>query len=456
MTANQAKPPFTPAQHSTTPAPGRASVQTGSASGDRTRTVLRGSVLRGTALGGTVLGGTELREDALTGAQILADAAVVVDGEELSYVGPGSGLVPRPGDVVVELAAGAVLVPGLVDLHCHGAYGVDFSGADAEEARRAVEALHTTGATTVMASLVTSAPATLLRQLALLADLAEEGLIAGLHLEGPFLAEARCGAQDPQWLRAPDLGLAREFVSAARGQLRTMTYAPELPGAAALVELLAENGVVPSLGHTACSPEEAEQSLALARQHLTASGVPQEAARPTVTHLFNGMDPIHHRAPGALSACLRAAKAGGAAVELITDNTHLDPYLVATMFDLLGAENIALVTDSMSAAGLADGQYQLGPSEVTVREGVARLASTGSIAGGTATMLDLVRNSVRAGASLNDAVTSAAAVPAGVLGRGQEIGVLAAGAAADLLVLGPALELARVMRRGQWLAPQPA
>ena len=439
MTADQAKAPHPPAN----PA---ASVPAGHSLGGRARTVLRGTVVRGTALRGS----------AATGARTLADAAVVVDGEELSYVGPAGGVQTRPGDVVVELAAGEVMVPGLIDLHCHGGYGVDFSGADAQEARRAVEALHATGATTVMASLVTSAPETLLRQLALLADLAEEGLVAGLHLEGPFLAEARCGAQDPKWLLDPDLGLARELISAARGQLRTMTFAPELPGAAALVELLAANGVVPSLGHTACSPTEAAQSLELARQFLTKSGAPAEAARPTVTHLFNGMDPMHHRAPGALSACLRAAKAGAAAVELITDNTHLDPYLVATMFDLLGAENIALVTDSMSAAGLADGQYQLGPAEVTVRDGVARLASTGSIAGGTATMLDLVRNTVRAGVSLNDAVTSAAAVPAGVLGRGQEIGVLAAGAAADLLVLGPELEPARVMRRGQWLAPQPA
>lgn len=437
MTANQAKAPHPSAN----PA---ASGPTGHSPVSRARTVLRG----------TVVGGTTLRSSAATGVRTLADAAVVVDGEELRYVGPAGGVQTRPGDVVVELAAGEVMVPGLIDLHCHGGYGVDFSGADAQEARRAVEALHATGATTVMASLVTSAPETLLRQLALLADLAEEGLVAGLHLEGPFLAEARCGAQDPRLLRDPDLGLAREFISAARGQLRTMTFAPELPGAVALVELLAENGVVPSLGHTACSPAEAAQSLVLARKFLTKSGVPSEAARPTVTHLFNGMDPMHHRAPGALSACLRAAKAGAAAVELITDNTHLDPYLVATMFDLLGAENIALVTDSMSAAGLADGQYQLGPSGVTVQDGVARLASTGSISGGTATMLALVRNVVRAGISLHDAVTAAAAVPAGVLGRGQEIGVLAAGAAADLLVLGPALEPARVMRRGQWLAPQ--
>ncbi|MFZ3415381.1 N-acetylglucosamine-6-phosphate deacetylase [Arthrobacter sp. 3Tela_A] len=390
-----------------------------------------------------------LRGPAVTGP-LLADAAVAVDGGVITYAGPQRGLDVRPDDDVVDLAAGEVLIPGLVDLHCHGAYGVDFSRADASSIREAVAGLHRAGTTTVMASLVTDEPESLLRQVALLAGLAEEGLIAGIHLEGPFLSEVRCGAQDPRWLLAPDLELAEALIRSSRGQLRTMTYAPELPGADALVELLTASGVIPSLGHTACTAEQAHESLKLAANHLAASG--GETVRPTVTHLFNGMDPIHHRAPGAVSACLRAAKAGNAAVELIADNTHLDPYLVAAMFDLLGAGNITLVTDSMAASGLADGQYRLGPADVLVQDGVARLSTTGSIAGGTAAMADLVRNAVGAGVKLADAVTSAAAVPAGVLGRGQELGSLLAGASADLLVLDEALAPVRVMRRGRWLS----
>lgn len=398
-------------------------------SADRPRLVLRGTAVLET---------------------LLPDAAVVLDAGVVTYAGPQSGLTPAPADDVVDLAPGQVMVPGLVDLHCHGAFGVDFSRADAAAIREAVSGLHRAGSTTVMASLVTDEPEVLLRQVALLAGLAEEGLVAGIHLEGPFLSEVRCGAQDPRWLLAPDLELAEALIRAGRGWLRTMTYAPELPGADAMVELLAGHGVTPSLGHTACTAEQAHESLVRARQLLAASG--QSGARPTVTHLFNGMDPMHHRAPGAVSACLRAAKAGNAAVELIADNTHLDPYLVATMFDLLGAGNIALVTDSMAAAGLADGQYRLGPAEVLVQDGVARLVSTGSIAGGTAAMADLVRNAVRAGVPLADAVMSAAAVPAGVLGRGQELGVLVPGASADLLVLDEALVPVRVMRRGHWLS----
>lgn len=400
---------------------------------------------------------TVLRGRALLGSGIAENSAVAVAGTGILYAGPEAGLaaalsaaeVPAGDDLnTIALAPGQLAVPGLVDLHCHGGYGVDFPSADAAAARTALHRMRAAGTTTVLASLVTAAPADLFSGLEMLAGLAAAGDIAGIHLEGPFLAAARCGAQDPRWLLEPDLEFAQELVRAGRGQLRTMTYAPELPGADALVELLTASGVIPSLGHTACTAEQAHGSLKLAAKHLAASG--GETVRPTVTHLFNGMDPIHHRAPGAVSACLRAAKAGTAAVELIADNTHLDPYLVAAMFDLLGAGNIALVTDSMAAAGLSDGQYRLGPAEVTVSGGVARLASTGSIAGGTAAMLDLVRNAVGAGVSLADAVTSAAAVPAGVLGR-RDVGRLVAGGAADLVVIGPDLERVRVMRRGQWL-----
>ncbi|MCC3302736.1 N-acetylglucosamine-6-phosphate deacetylase [Arthrobacter sp. zg-Y895] len=394
---------------------------------------------------------TVLRGGAVTDGRTLPDATVAVEGAVLAYAGPTEGFEPRPGDLLVELAAGEVLVPGLVDLHCHGGHGVDFSGADTAEMRRGIAALHATGTTTFLASLVTDSPDALLPQLEVLAGLAEEELIAGTHLEGPFLAEARCGAQDPRWLLDPEPALAQKFISAARGTLRTMTYAPERSGADELIELLAGNGIIPSLGHTACSPEQAGQALARSRQALSRQVPSAVPPRPTVTHMFNAMDPLHHRAPGALTACLRAAKAGAAVVELIADNVHLDPALVATMFELLGADNIALVTDSMAAAGLEDGNYRLGPAAVTVLAGTARISDTGAIAGGTASMLDLVRNSVRAGVSLADAVTAAAVVPARVLGMEQQIGQLMQGGAADVLVLGPDLELRGVMRRGKWL-----
>lgn len=412
---------------------------------------------------------TVIRGRALLGSGFADNSAVAVAGAEILYAGPeanlaaalsAAGLDPAQQDLNdVRLAPGQLAVPGLVDLHCHGGYGTDFPSADAAAARAALLRMHAAGTTTVLASLVTAAPADLLSGLEVFAGLAEAGDIAGIHLEGPFLAAARCGAQDPRWLRSPDQDFAKALITAGRGQLRTMTYAPELPGSAELVDLLAAHSVVPSLGHTAATADDAASSLARAAAGLAAvpagpaipagPGVPAGPV-PTVTHLFNGMDPIHHRAPGAVTAALRAARAGGAVVELIADNTHLDPYLVAAMFELLGADNIVLVTDAMAAAGLADGQYRLGPAEVQVRNGVARLES-GSIAGGTASMLDLVRNAVAAGVSLESALRSATEVPARVLGRTGSIGVLAAGAAADVLLLDTDLRLTGVLRGGIWI-----
>jgi N-acetylglucosamine-6-phosphate deacetylase len=300
--------------------------------------------------------------------------------------------------------------------------------------------------------LVTAAPETLLRGIALHAQLTGEGLLAGIHLEGPFLAAARCGAQDAAFLHDPDPDLVAEFLAAARGTLATMTFAPELPGAAALIPLLARHGVVPSLGHTDCDDATAAAALRSAGQALRAES-PDLGRRPTVTHFFNGMPPLHHRAPGPVAACLRSAASGAAVLELIADGTHLDPAVVATVFALAGAANVALVTDSMAAAGLPDGAYALGGSAVTVAAGVARLGAGGPLAGGTATLLEVVRRTVAAGVPLPDVVRSATIVPAAVLGLGAEVGSLRCGLRADAVVVNSELGLYRVMRAGEWLAP---
>ncbi len=165
------------------------------------------------------------------------------------------------------------------------------------------------------------------------------------------------------------------------------------------------------------------------------------------------MPPLHHRTPGAVGACLRSAAAGAAVVELIADGSHLDPFMVCSVFQLVGAGNIALVTDSMAAAGLPDGPFRLGPSAVTVRDGVATLDANGALAGGTATLLAVVSRAVAAGVDLADAVRSATAVPAAVLGLGGQVGSLRRGLRADVVVVDAGLGLRKVMRAGEWLAP---
>ena len=390
-----------------------------------------------------------LRGRVVTADGDIADGVIAVDGGRITYAGPATEFAGgTSGD-----ASGQILMPGLVDLHCHGALGSDFSEGSAEGARSAARYLHSRGTTTLLASLVTGSPEHLLRNLTVLRVLADEGLIAGSHLEGPFLSAGQCGAHDPALLLEPDSGLMRKLLDAAGPTLASITLAAELPGAFDLVELLAPLGVIPSLGHTAADNPAAAEFLAKAAAGLAAPENQTGRSQPTVTHLFNAMPSLHHRSPGPASASLSAARAGDAVVELIADGVHLAPETVKLVFDLVGAENIALVTDSMAATGLQDGQYMLGTLAVTVDRGVARVDKTGAIAGGTSTLLDVVRSTMAAGVPLQQAITSATAVPAGVLGLPAQVGSLRAGMPADVVVVDQDLNLTGVLRRGEWVTP---
>ncbi|WP_421732787.1 N-acetylglucosamine-6-phosphate deacetylase [Cellulomonas sp.] len=376
---------------------------------------------------------------------VLDDGVVVVDGATIVWVGPAERL---PRGWVLPVVGDATILPGLVDLHCHGGGGASFPDAvDAADAQRAVDEHRRHGTTSLVASLVTAAPAVLLAQSALLADLADAGELVGIHLEGPFLSADRCGAQNPDDMLAGDPALVRDIAEAARGHLVTMTVAPEVPGADAVLEALVDAGAVPSIGHTDASAEQVDEAVDRAFDLLAV----RSNRRLTATHLFNGMRPLHHRDPGPIAACLAAAARGELVVELIADGTHLADGTVRSVFDLVGAGSIALVTDAMAAAGMPDGEYRLGPMAVRVADGVARIADeTGAIAGGVAHLLDVVRRVVAAGIPLEDAVLAAATVPADVLGR-RDLGALAAGRRADLVVTDDDLVPVRVMRGGAWV-----
>ncbi|MCH8571631.1 amidohydrolase family protein [Nesterenkonia sp. AY15] len=385
-----------------------------------------------------------------TGLTEHAEGALAIENERITYAGAREYFDPEGWPVPDVLESGDILVPGFVDTHCHGAFGADFSTSAEEPVRQALAKLHEFGTTTVVASLVTARRDEMLRAAALFGALTIDGSVAGIHLEGPFLSHARCGAQDPQWLMRPDLELTAQLIQASGGTIRAMTYAPELEGAITLVEFLTSLGVVPSIGHTDADASTTEASLAHARQGMAASrGI---GTLPTVTHLFNGMPTIHHRSPGPAMACLRAAARGEAVIELIADTLHLDPYTVESVFELVGADNIALVTDSMAAAGLDDGTYRLGPATVHVNDAAATLSSSSAIAGGTAFMRDIFRNTVRAGVPFDHALRSATVVPAHTHGLSERVGRLASGLHADAVILNDDLNVARVLRRGTWIA----
>jgi len=394
-----------------------------------------------------------LRGRVVTPARAIPDGVVVVHGDTIAHVGPAeSSPVPPPP------ASTATLLPGLVDVHCHGGGGAGFPDATTEdEARAAVREHLAHGTTTLVASLVTAAPRTLLERSALLAGLADAGDLAGIHLEGPFLSRERRGAQDPDLMIDGSADLVREVARVSRGHLVTMTVAPEVPGvlgAGGVVEALASVGAVPSFGHSDTSARVTREAVAQAREALARHGAP--SLRPTATHLFNGMRPWHHREPGPVAALLAAAGRGEAVVELVGDGTHLDPETVRAVADLTaGADGVILVTDAMAAAGMPDGAYRLGTADVVVAGGVARLASDGAIAGGTAHLLDVLRHTVAAGVDLVTAVRMASVVPAGVLGR-TDVGRLEAGARADVLVTDDDLRPLAVLRGGLVVVGDPA
>jgi N-acetylglucosamine-6-phosphate deacetylase len=351
---------------------------------------------------------------------------------------PGYVEVDGPTILSVDAATGVpddIVVPGFVDLHCHGGGGHTFTRGDVHDATAAAGFHLRHGTTTMLASLVSS-PYELMRDAtAAYLPLVASGAIAGIHFEGPYLSGARCGAQNPAYLRDPSLQELAALVTLGDGAIRMVTIAPELPGALEAISYLAQAGVVAAIGHTDATYEQ------------VLAGV---AAGATVgTHLFNGMPPAHHRKPGPVFALLSST----VVCELVADGFHLHPGTLSFAAKAAGPARSALITDAMDAAGMPDGEYELGGQDVVVAARVARLVRDGSIAGSTLTMDDALRNAVAAGIDLPDAVAMAATTPARALGLADEVGALEAGLRADLVVLSPELEVKRVMRTGAWIDP---
>ena len=287
-----------------------------------------------------------------------------------------------------------------------------------------------------------------------LAELAKADELAGIHFEGPFVSHERCGAQDPTFIVDPDADLTRTLLEDCQGYALSMTLAPEKPGAygpGSVAEALIDGGALPSWGHTDSNSVKAREALAYSRERF-AQVETKRGPRATITHLFNGMRPLHHRDTGPIAEFLSDAARGGAVAELICDSIHVDPSLVRDVYELVGRERVVLITDAMAAAGMADGEYTLGPQDVIVKDGVARLAQGNAIAGGTAHLMDCVRVAVtKGGIPLVDAVYMASVQGATILGD-DTIGSLAAGKKADIVEVDSDLAVRRVWRRGTVVA----
>ncbi|MFF7111882.1 N-acetylglucosamine-6-phosphate deacetylase [Streptomyces albogriseolus] len=381
----------------------------------------------------------------LTGARVVLPTgtvdggSVTVEGTRIASTAPGASPSPAEGAAQAVDLRGHWLVPGFVDIHNHGGGGVSFAGGTAEDVLQGVRAHLRHGTTTVVASAVTGDLDFLARHAGMLAELAQQGDIAGIHFEGPFISPCRKGAHNESLLRDPDPAEVRKLIDAAHGHARMMTLATELPGGLDSVRLLVEHGVIAAVGHTDATYEQTVAAV--------------DAGATVATHLFNAMPPLGHRAPGPIAALLEDERV---TVELINDGTHLHPAALQLAFHHAGRDRVAFITDAMDAAGFGDGRYMLGPMEVEVADGVARLVEGGSIAGSTLTLDRAFKRAATVdGLSVEDVVAAVSANPARLLGLDDRVGSLEPGKDADLVVLDDAFELVGVMRKGEWaVAPQ--
>ncbi|MDT9682015.1 N-acetylglucosamine-6-phosphate deacetylase [Streptomyces sp. TRM76323] len=375
----------------------------------------------------------------LAGARVVLPTGVVEGGRVTVEGARIADTAAAPAEASADAPAldltGHWLVPGFVDLHNHGGGGASFTSGTLDEVLHGIRTHRAHGTTTLVASTVTGDMDFLAHRAGELSELAEQGDIAGIHFEGPFISPCRKGAHSEALLRDPDPAEVRKLVDAARGHARMVTLATELPGGVDSVRLLAEHGVIAAIGHTDATYEQTAEAI--------------DAGATVATHLFNAMPGLGHRAPGPIAALLEDERV---TVELINDGTHLHPAALELAFHHAGAGRVAFITDAMDAAGFGDGVYHLGPLEVEVREGVARLVEGGSIAGSTLTLDTAFRRAATVdGLPVEAIVRAISANPARLLGLDDRIGSIEPGKDADLVVLDEEFTLRGVMRKGEWV-----
>ena len=361
--------------------------------------------------------------------QICRPGWLQTSGRRILACGSGSPSGPADADF-----PDSIVVPGFVDMHVHGGGGASYTEAHGIAGAAGFHLQH--GTTTPLASLVTVGPAELIAGARALAEQTRQGAIAGIHLEGPWLSPAHCGAHDRTQMRDPDAAEIDAVLAVGGDAIRMVTLAPELQGSEWAIRRFLDAGVVVAVGHTDATYEQARHAITL--------------GATVGTHLFNAMPALHHREPGPALALLEDPRV---TVEIIADGVHLHPAVVRSVIEAVGPGRVALVTDAVAAAGSGDGSFLLGTVPIDVVSGVARVRGTSTIAGSTATMDQLFRTvaglGLNADAGLAAAVQMTSATPALALGLDQ-VGSLRPGYDANLVVLDDDLQTKAVMVRGAW------
>lgn len=348
----------------------------------------------------------------------------VADGK-IQAIGVGT---PPAADTVTDFSD-AIVAPAFIDMHVHGGGGHAFdeiaAAVDRATVASRIAAAHQQGGTRkLIVSLVTADLETLCDRARAAAELcASDDRFVGIHLEGPFLAPERRGAHDPQLLCHPTPEAISQLLDACGGYLKQITMAPELPGAMAAIKQLAAAGVRVAVGHSECDYRTAAAAFGVGATILT--------------HAFNAMPGLQHRAPGPVAAAFDTPKV---TLEVIADGEHVDPRMVRLLFENAPGR-VVLISDAMAAAGMPDGEYVLGALPVRVQHGLPRLltadGSPGSIAGSTLRLLNAVNNVTAWGVPLGAALAAVTSVPAAALGIEHEAGSLRPGMPAQLTVLAP-------------------
>ena len=343
----------------------------------------------------------------------------------------------RDGEEVRVIDAGGMYaIPGLIDIHSHGAVGHDFCEGT-PEAFSAITRFEASRGVTAWCGTTMTYPeeklAGIMEAAAAFAPADDCAALVGINMEGPFISPNKVGAQNPAYVQRADAGMFARLQEKSAGMIRLVDIAPEEPGALEFIDAVAD-GVRVSVAHTCADYDQATQAFARGARHLT--------------HLFNAMPGLHHRKPGVIPAAVEA----GATAEIIADGVHIHPAMVRLAFSLFGCDNMILISDSMEATGLTDGEYSLGGQAVTVRGNRATLHD-GTIAGSATDLASCLRVAAREmGVALEDAVTAATINPACALGIDSERGTLDAGKIADVVLLDRDLNVERVFLRGKELA----
>lgn len=359
---------------------------------------------------------------------IISAHSAVIDGELRSnvWIDIQDGVIAEIGEGSNSASArtySQTLIPGFVDIHCHGGGGYYFTDATPQNVQQAIDTHRGAGTTSQIASLVTTDIQTLTSQIKALIPFVRNGSLVGIHLEGPYLSHAKCGAHDPALLRAPALDEVKALIAAGEGTIRMVTIAPELEGALDAIKWLVSEGVIAAIGHSDADADTARAAI--------------EAGAQVVTHFTNAMAKM----VGGESMATEVLGAPEIALELINDGTHVPADVVATIMKN-ALDRTILITDAMSAAGSHDGKYLIGNLEVEVKDSLARLVSNGALAGSTLTMEQAFTNFInKDGVNLIDAVHASSTLAAEVLGL-KDVGSISVGKKANILAFdGKKIEL---------------